>query len=422
MSILTRRCFVALAAAPLSASAAATGSSWPQWRGPERSGHAPGEAWPERLDGLRQLWRVELDKGYPGPVVAGDLVYTAETAGATAEVVRALDRKTGREMWRTSWPGKISVPFFAKKSGDWIRSTPATDGKLLVVGGMEEVLVALDARSGKEFWRVDFPKRFGTRRPDFGFASSPLLDGKAVYVQAANSMVKLDMATGATIWRSAEHDGGIMESGAFSSPVIASFHGRRQILVQTRTTLNGLDTGSGDVLWSVEVPHYRGMNILTPLPYGNSVFTSTYRMDSFLYRILAEGGRFRAEEAWRNKAKGYMSTPVCVGDYAYMHLQNQRFLCLNLRNGETAWTSEPFGQYWSMAVRADKILALDERGVLHLVRANPAKFELLDSREISGQPCWGHLAVAGSELYIRELTALAAYRWIGSPARAGASE
>ncbi|MBL8232910.1 MAG: PQQ-like beta-propeller repeat protein [Bryobacterales bacterium] len=420
MPQISRRSFFALAAA-IPAHAADT-TSWPQWRGPDRTGITTGEAWPDRLDGLRPLWRVEMDKGYPGPIVTGGMVYVAETANTNTEVIRALDRKTGKEMWRASWPGKLSVPFFAKKNGDWIRSTPTTDGKTLYVGGMEEVLVALDAKSGKENWRVDFPKRFLTPKPDFGFASSPLLDGNAVYVQAANSTVKLDKKTGATMWRSAAYDGGMMESGAFSSPTFATIHGRRQLLVQTRTKLNGLDTESGDVLWSVDVPNYRGMNILTPLPYGNMVFTSSYRMDSFLFRIGQDNGKFRAEEVWRNKAKGYMSTPVRLGDHVYMHLQNQRFLCIDLRNGETCWTSEPFGQYWSMAVRNDKILALDERGVLNLVRANPSKFELLDSKEISGQPCWGHLAIAGNDLYVRELTAIAAYRWESAPLPARPSE
>ena len=54
---------------------------------------------------------------------------------------------------------------------------------------------------------------------------------------------------------------------------------------------------------------------------------------------------------------------------------------------------------------------MDEQGELLLVRANPEKFELLDSRHISEDPTWAHLAVSGDELFVRELNALAAYRW-----------
>ena len=396
----------------LSGGSAAPAETWPQWRGPERTGTAPGTAWPDRLDNVQQLWRVELDKGYSGPVVSADRVFVFETAGGDTELVRALDRATGREWWRASWPGKISVPFYAKRSGDWVRSTPAFDGQTLFVGGMEEVLVALDAKTGRERWRVDFPKRFQTPKPDFGFASSPLLDGSHLYVQAANSVVKLDAKTGATIWRKLEHGANVMESGAFSSPVLAKIAGRRQLLVQTRTHLHGLDPETGADLWSQFVPNFRGMNILTPVVHGDSIFTSTYQNDSYLFQVRSTAtGGFEVKELWRNKAKGYMSTPVVHGGMAYLHLGNQRFTCIDLSTGETRWTSQPFGRYWSLVLRGDKILALDENGTVHLVRTNADRFELLDSKELTKSEAWAHVAVAGNEIFIRELTAVSAYRW-----------
>jgi outer membrane protein assembly factor BamB len=411
--------FVSFAVAITSLAGGATPAPvemWPQWRGPERTGAAPGPAWPDRFNDLQQLWRVELDKGYSGPIVSADRVFVFETSGGDTELVRALDRATGREMWRASWPGKISVPFYAKRSGDWVRSTPAFDGKTLYVGGMEEVLVALDARTGKERWRVDFPQRFKTAKPDFGFASSPLVDGSYLYVQAANSMVKLDAGTGATIWRKLEHGDGVMESGAFSSPLLAKIAGRRQLLVQTRTHLHGLDPETGSDLWSQFVPNFRGMNILTPAVHGDSVFTSTYQNESYLFQVRAtQNGGFEVKELWRNKAKGYMSTPIVQGGMAYLHLGNQRFTCIDLQTGVSRWTSTPFGRYWSMVLRGDKILALDENGTVHLVRTNADRFELLDSKELTQSEAWGHIAVAGNELFIRELAAVTAYRWNGAP-------
>jgi outer membrane protein assembly factor BamB len=389
----------------------AADAGWTQFRGPERSGAAPGAPWPENFKGLQQSWQVKLDKGYPGPIVDAARVYVAETATAETEIVRALDRKTGKELWRASWPGKHSVPFFAKKNGDWIRATPAFDGQTLYVAGMEEVLVALDAVTGKEKWRVDFPKQFKVAKPDFGFSSSPLLDGDSLIVQAANSVIRLNKKTGAVEWRVLAREADIMDSGAFSSPVMATLNGRRQLLIQSRTNLFGLDPATGAVLWSQEVPHYRGMNILMPTAWGNKVFTSSYRMDSYMFEISANGAKLESKEVWRNKAKGYMSTPIVLDGYAYLHLANQRFTCIDLRNGETKWTTEPYGQYWSMAVRDGKILALDERGQLLLIKASPEKFELLDSKEISNSPTWAHIAVAGNELFIRELNAVTAYRW-----------
>ena len=56
-------------------------------------------------------------------------------------------------------------------------------------------------------------------------------------------------------------------------------------------------------------------------------------------------------------------------------------------------------------------VTLDERGQLLLIKASPEKFELLDTKEISNSPTWAHIAVAGNELFIRELNAVTAYRW-----------
>ena len=106
-----------------------------------------------------------------------------------------------------------------------------------------------------------------------------------------------------------------------------------------------------------------------------------------------------------------MSSPVVVGDFAYLHLQSQRLACFDLRTGDTQWTTkESFGEYWSLAANGDRILALDARGELILFKANPEQFELLDRKKVSAQETWGHLAVAGDEVFVRELKGLAAYR------------
>ena len=99
---------------------------WPQWRGPTRDGQVAGSEWPAKLQGdsLTQLWRVELGQGYSSPIVTPDRVFSVETKG-DEEIARALDRKTGKELWLARWKGSMRVPFFAAKNGSWVRATPA---------------------------------------------------------------------------------------------------------------------------------------------------------------------------------------------------------------------------------------------------------------------------------------------------------
>jgi outer membrane protein assembly factor BamB len=233
----------------------------------------------------------------------------------------------------------------------------------------------------------------------------------ALYVQAANSVGKLDRATGETIWRALEGSGEMSSSGAFSSPIVATLAGRLQLVVQTRHTLHGVGLENGEVLWSQDVPNFRGMNILTPVVYGNSILTSPYKNRTFLYSISDSEGGLTSRERWTNKVHGYMSTPVVIEGHAYLHLGNGRLACLDLETGVERWISKPLGEYWSMVTQGDKLLALDASGELYLVRADPGGLQVLATKEIASQPTWGHLAVSGNDLFVRELNAIAAYRW-----------
>lgn len=385
---------------------------WPQWRGPTRDGVTAGPAWPPslRAEHFALLWRVDLGPGYSGPIAAADRVFVAETKDQKTEIVRALSRKTGGELWTAEWPGAMSVPFMAKRNGDWIRSTPAYDGQSLFVAGMRDVLVCLDAQTGAERWRVDFVERFKTPLPAFGFVCSPLVAGEHVYVQAAAGFCKLDKRDGKVLWRVLTNAGG-MYGSAFSSPIVTELCGKEQLVVQTRQQLTGVDPISGKVLWSEVIPAMLGMNILTPTILGDTIFTSAYRGGSQLLKIIRTGEEFKVDTMWKTALQGYMSTPVVIDGHAYLHLRNQRFTCLEWATGQQKWTTEPYGQYWSLVARKDWILALDQRGELLLLRASPDKFDLLDTRKVSTQETWGHLAVCGDQVFVRELKGISVYRW-----------
>ena len=413
MSIATKVSIVsALLSIFLSCHVIAEENEWTQWRGPNRDSQVKSSSWPDKLDGasLTELWRVPLDPSYSGPIVADGYVFVTETRAKKEEVVRALQLSDGADVWRVSWNGAMKVPFFAASNGSWIRSTPAyADGRLFV-GGMRDVLVCLDGKTGKENWRVDFVKQLGTPLPAFGFASSPLVTKDGLYVQAGGSLVKLDPVTGKVMWRSLA-DGGGMSGSAFSSPIVANLLGQQQLVVQTRTQLAGVNPEDGQELWSQDIPAFRGMNILTPTVIGDRVFTSAYGGESTMLSLSNTAGSTQIAEAWQNKKQGYMSSPVVIDGHIYLHLRNQRFTCIEAATGTVKWTTKPYGKYWSMIANGDKILALDQKGELLLIAANPTEFQLLDSRKISSDETWAHLAIVGDTILIRELKAVVAYRW-----------
>ncbi len=409
------RCFRGLligAVALWSVSAASAADIWPQWRGPGRDGQFKGAHWPESLDGLKQRWRVEIGPGYSGPVTSADKVFTVETKDKETEIVRAFERTAGEEIWAVNWAGSMKVPWYARANGSWTRSTPALDDGMLYVGGMLDVLVCLDAATGREVWRADLARRHGRPIPQFGFVCSPLVDGDHLYVQAADGLLKLDKATGKTLWRvfvEAEKD---KSGSAYSSPIVAELQGRRQVVAQSRETLAGFNPDDGAQLWGMPIRSSHDQNILTPAVYRGGVLMSSYGGRSQLLRIMKRGDAFEAEMAWDNKLQGYMSSPVIVDGHAYLHLRNNRFACMDLKNGDIAWTTkEKFTDYASLVANGGKILMLDSKGTLHLIAADPKAFKRLSERRLSEQETWAHLAVGEEGVFVRELNAITSFTW-----------
>lgn len=390
-------------------------SHWHQWRGPNRTGECTGPEWPGRLtaDNVQRLWSVELGESYSGPVVDGERVYTTATIDEDTEHVWALDRRTGEKVWEVSWPGAMKVPFFAARNGSWIRSTPALDGDRLYVAGMCDELVCLAAATGEQLFRVDFKERYGTPVESFGFVCSPLVHGDAVYVQTAAGLVKLDKMTGESVWRGLADDGrNMMSSGAFSSPVMATIGGGEQLLVQGRTRLHGVDPETGEELWGVNIRSFRGMNILTPTPYQDGVFTSAYGGRAHYFAISGTDGDHAVEEKWTNRAQGNMTSPVIIDGHAYLYLRSKRFACVDLEAGEVRWISGPIGDtYWSLVAQGDRILALTDAGELLLIRANTAELEIVDRMTVAEEDTWAHLAVDNGQLFVRGLESLTAFAW-----------
>jgi outer membrane protein assembly factor BamB len=391
-------------------------TTWPQWRGPSRDGFvAKGSAaWPAKLDdkALTKLWSADdLGPSYSGPIVSADKVFITETVDKKEERVTAYDRKTGKQAWQVKWDGSTTVPFFAAKNGSWIRATPAFDGERLYVAGIRDVLVCLNATDGKEVWRFDCVKEFKTAVPTFGTVCSPLVDDKFVYFQADGGVVKLDKTTGKQAWRAMEESGGMM-GGAFSSPVRAKLAGTDQLVVQTRTTLAGVDLESGKQLWKKDIPSFRGMNILTPVTEGDTVFTSTYGGTTQGFTVASDGGKQKTVDGWSLKYEGHMCTPVVVGGHAYFLGKDRKMACVNVNTGKEAWRSEKtYSDYCSLVANGDRILALDSKGKLLLLKADPKAFEVVGEATVGGGDAWAHLAVCGDVVFVRGLAGLTVYQW-----------
>ncbi len=133
------------------------------------------------------------------PAVSGDLVYTVGTDG---DVV-AVEAATGKERWRRSLPRDfggvmMSIWKFAE--------SPLVDGDRLIVtpGSPTAGLVALDKMTGKEIWRTALPADLGPKGKDgAGYAGVVISNGGGVkqYVQLmGKGLVGVRASDGKLLW------------------------------------------------------------------------------------------------------------------------------------------------------------------------------------------------------------------------------
>src|SRR5213594_2924993 len=80
-------------------------AEWPRLRGPNGSGVAEGRKLPREIAPDKNVvWKTALPAGKSSPVVSADRIYlTGHESGKLFTL--ALDRKTGKILWRRDAPG-----------------------------------------------------------------------------------------------------------------------------------------------------------------------------------------------------------------------------------------------------------------------------------------------------------------------------
>ena len=202
----------------------------------------------------------------------------------------------------------------------------------------------LRAAEGKELWRKDYTKDFGGKRPKWGYAESPLIDGDKVVITPGGSdgsIVALDKKTGAVIWRSK----GFTDAPHYSSLIVAEIGGVRQYIQLTAESVVGIAAADGKVLWRAA---RKGKIAVIPTPIYSDGFvyvTSAYGVGCNLFKISEAGGKFTAEEVYANKVMGNKHGGVIkVGDFVYGHADDKGWTCQDFKTGAAKWQSNNAGQ------------------------------------------------------------------------------
>ncbi|MEA3209251.1 MAG: outer membrane protein assembly factor BamB [Chthoniobacter sp.] len=383
-------------------------ADWPQWRGPERTGHVPaGEPVPEKLPAEpRIVWRVPIGDGFASPVVSGGRVFHLDNQDGQ-EVAHGVEAATGKEIWR-------ATIFSSHKDGFGIgpRCTPVADGSRVFVQSAKGEFQCLGAADGKVIWRKNFVDDFGAiyigekgkaaGASRHGANGSPVIDGENVIAQVGSangaSLVAFNKATGDVVWKS-END-----QTAYAAPIVATLSGVRQLISFTAEALIGLDASNGKLLWRAPLKTALGRHVTTPNVWHDLVVVASHQIGLVAVRVAKDG----ASEAWLNKAMTInFSSPVVVGDHLYGLGPAKNLVCIDLATGQLAWEkpgltpTSPDRAEAAFLVLGRNLLVLTDSGELLLCAADPAGYRELGRTQVCGNT-WCNPAYADGRLYLRD--------------------
>ena len=160
-------------------------------------------------------------------------------------VVMAIDRRTGRTVWeRTAQEERPRQP--SMNDGTWASSSPITDGQRVYAFFDSSGLYTYDM-NGVLLWQ----KQLGEKKmfADVGESgSTPVLhDNRLVGVwdhQGESSIMALDARTGEELWR-VRRD----EVDSWATPLIVTHQGRAQVVTAAEKRIRSYDLETGRLVW-----------------------------------------------------------------------------------------------------------------------------------------------------------------------------
>ena len=373
---------------------------WPQFLGPERNGVYRGPALSEMWgpQGPRVVWRKNVGSGFSGPVVAQGRVILFHRVGSE-EVVEALDPRTGNSQWRFAYATSYRDDFGFDEGP---RAVPVVANGMVYTFGAQGQLHALDLMKGTRIWSEDTQKRFQVAKGFFGAAGSPLVeDGRVIAnVGGKNAgIVAFEAKTGKVLWTATS------DEASYSSAAGATIGGRRVAIFLTRAGIVGLDPPTGKVLfqrpWRARMA--ASVNVATPLVVGDLLFVSAeYGPGAGVFRL--DGTTLNQLWASDEVLTNHYATSVYHNGQLYgFHGRQefgQSFRAVDFRTGKVLWNQDRF-LAGTVTLAGDRLVILRERGELVVAAASPDAFRPVARAQILPGTVRAYPALSDGFLYAR---------------------
>jgi outer membrane protein assembly factor BamB len=244
--------------------------------------------------------------------------------------------------------------------------------------------------TGTILWKKDLKKDFNVPDPYSGWATSPVVDGSLLLLNANTAEMALDKETGDLKWTIPDKSGS-GSWGSYATPVVSDFNGRRCALFFGPSTLNAVEVTTGKIVWSYT--HTDAIHpVADPIVQGNMVFIQ----GTYSCTLLETRGAV-PKELWSNaELDTCMPAAVLVKGHLFgTHLpysfasrwswgglaQNDWPLrCIEWKTGSVMWEKKM--KHATLMAADDKLFILETDGTLHIAKATASSYVELSSADV----------------------------------------
>lgn len=271
---------------------------------------------------LERAWKANAGEGasrygriVAQPVVEGGRVFTMDAQ----DVVSAFDEKTGDRLWRVD-PQPKDASDVTYGGG-----VAAADNQVFVGTGYGQVL-ALDAATGKEIWRVN---------ADAPIHSSPTVaEGRVFAITVDNELDVLSAADGHQLWT---HNG-LPEPGSFTGGASPAVEGDTVIAPYSSGEIYALSIDNGRQLWSDSLAASQPVGALSSLAdiRGAPVIDRDRVLAISHSGLMVSIDLRTGDRVWEQDIGG-IHAPWVAGDFIYVLSSENELVCLTRADGRVRW-------------------------------------------------------------------------------------
>lgn len=406
--------------------------NWPGWRGPTSNGISTEKGLPTEWSPTKNVaWKLEL----PGPagatpVVWGDTIFLTSANGTGELLLMAVDTK-GKELWQQVVSSGNQIA--RGDEGNSASPSPITDGKH-VWTFMGEGTLGCYSVAGKETWKFNVQDRYGKFSIQFGMSSTPVLEDGVLYLQLIHGegnpktreavVVALNAKSGKEIWKvDRPSDAEAENEHSYASPMMYHDGETKFLLSHGADFIVAHDLKDGHELWRCGGLNRRDDQVLpydptlrfvaSPVSAPGIIVVPSAKQHPVL-AIKPDGSGditgVADKQLWEWKRTPDVPTPLIVDDLVYLCMENGNLTVLEAMTGKEVYSEATHRQrHRASPVFADGKLYLTARdGRVTVVQAG-REFKSLAVNDL-GEDQSASPAVSNGTIYLRTFKHLWAIR------------